>query len=584
MKKFPFKLLAVIPPLILGLLVWKYGLNILFWDEWDISGLDSVAQNLGTLTWGNMFAQHNESRNFFPRLLSAYFSRFTSWNPVYGMTASILLACLTSFNIYYLSKITLNSTWSTWAKRLILLALANLLIFSPMQWENWLWGLQCITFVSIAVITSALAIIFSQNSLSIKFFSSLLLAIFATFSFANGMISWIVIFPALILVARKNKGSLTLMTAGWLFSSVLAFAVYFHNYHRPVNNPGFFDAFTQPINALLYFLAFLGSPLGVIDLVSSQIIGFCILLLIALVCLYLIKINRSQKLLFQVFPWLCIVSYALGSAILTTTGRLGLGMETSLSSRYITFSTYGIVGLIYLLAILAEDLKPHLDIQGSRYLKTLKRIITISMVGFLLLYPANFTSGVNAMVVNHKNKLYAKACLSMMYFVKDEECFQQYIYPDPKSLADRVVELDRLGIIQPPLIASNTMQGITSPSIFETIKYGQFDTITKGENNTYIATGWSILPQYRIAAHAVILAYQTKNNLDHPFTLVQPQIERLDVAAELGDSKYQNSGWSKTFSQELIPKDAVAVSAWAYDSRVGRAYKLQITHLVNSFK
>ena len=581
MKKFPFKLLVIIPPLILGLLVWKYGLNILFWDEWDIFGADSVAYNLGTLTWGDMFAQHNESRNFFPRLLSAYFSRFTSWNPFYGMTTSILLACLTSFNIYHLSKITLNSTW---AKRLILLAMANLLIFSPMQWENWLWGLQWITFVPIAVITSALAIIFSQNPLFIKFLGSLLLAIFATFSFANGMISWIVIFPALILVARKNKGSLTLMTAGWLFSSALAFAVYFHNYHRPANSPNLFDAFAQPINVILYFLAFLGSPLGVNDLVSSQIIGLCILFLVALICFYLIKINRSQKLLFQVFPWLCIVSYTLGSAILTTLGRLELGMEFSLSSRYVTFSTYAIVGLIYLLAILAEDLKPHLDIQDSRYLKTLKRIITVSMVGFLLLYPANFTSGVSAMVVNHKNKLYAKACLSMMYFVKDEECLKQFLFPDPVFLADRIVELDRLGIIQPPLILSNTMQGMTSPSIFEAMKYGQFDGITKGENNTYIASGWSIIPQYRTAAHAVILAYQTPDNLDHPFALVQPQIERLDVAAELGDSKYKISGWSKTFSQDLIPKDAVAVSAWAYDSRVGRAYKIQLTIPVNPLK
>jgi len=581
MKRFPYKLLVVISPLILALLVWHYGVNILYYDEWQIFGTDAILSSSDSLSWSHVFLQHNESRKFFPRLISAVFANFTSWNSFYGMITSVMLACLISFNIYHLSKITLNTSWR---KRITLLAIANLLIFNPLQWENWLWGLQCITFVPIAAITSALALIFSQNYLFIKFLISLLVAIFATFSFANGLITWIVIFPALAFIARTNKKSFIAVISGWFFFAALTFAAYFNNYQSPANHSGFFDFLTQPLRGLLYFLAFIGSPLGINDLVSSQIVGLCLLFLLALICGYLFKVNHNKKLLFQVYPWLCIVSYSLGCAILTTTGRLSLGIESAISSRYITFSTYGIVSIVYLLAILTEDLKPNLNIPDSNLLKTLQQISTLSLVGLILIFPANFVAGVKAMKVNHSNKLYAKACVNLIYVVRNEACLEQYLFPNPKFLAAKAMKLDHLGLIRPPLTLSETMQGMTSPNVFEQIKYGQFDTLITSENNTYTVSGWSVLPQYRSAAHAVILAYRTKEDKDYPFALVQPHLPRPDVAVEEEVSGYKYAGWSRAFPQDLIPNDAVGISSWSYDSNIARAYENQIIHQVNPTK
>ncbi len=40
-----------------------------FWDEWHTPGSQFESWYRGTLTLKEMFSQHNESRNFFPRLL-----------------------------------------------------------------------------------------------------------------------------------------------------------------------------------------------------------------------------------------------------------------------------------------------------------------------------------------------------------------------------------------------------------------------------------------------------------------------------------------------------------------------------------
>lgn len=579
MKKNPCKLLVIIPPLILGFLVWKYGVSVPFGDEWETPGLSLIKFNLNQITWHDLIAQHNESRMLFPRLLLISLSGITNWNTKYGMLVSFLLCCLTSFNIYYLSKITLNTTWG---KRLVCLALANLLIFSPMQLDNWLWGLQFITFIPIAVITTSLAIIFSQNSLFLKLLISGALAIVATFSFANGMITWIILFPALILVAKNNKKSLALVVCYWLFLSSFILAIYFYNYHKLPNHPSLLDALFKPVQATAYFLSFIGSPLGVQDLISSQIVGIFILALIALAGFYLVKVNRSSELFFQTFPWLSIIFYCLGSGVLTTAGRVGFGVAQSLSSRYITFSTYGIVGLIYLLAIIATDLDRQINTSASKFLKIFSKIISVSMVLLLFLYPANFTLGVNQMIVTQKARFYGKACLNLINVIDDVECIKEYVFPptkleeDPNNnfLYNTANSLDRIGLIQPPLILSKNLQDISRDN-FEQLQYGVFDDFSIGEDNTYKASGWSILPKYKNASHAVILAYQTQDNLDHPFAIVMPNIDRPDIVDATKTRQYLNTGWSKTFSQDLIPDTAVAVSAWSYDSQIARAYKLE---------
>ncbi len=575
MKRFSIKLLAIIPALTLGWLVWRYGVNLPVWDEWRVPGIAIIQSVTDQITWAHWIHQHNESRKLFPLLLFVPLASLTNWNIKYEMLISFLLACSISFSVYHLSKITLNCSPR---KRIAYLVLANLLIFSPMQWDNWLWGLQAITFVPIACITASLAIIFSQNPLLFKFLLSVILATVATFSFANGMLCWIIIFPALIWISCQSKRKVSWVITGWLLLFGFNLAVYFHDYVKPESSPSFLEVFVNPIRTIAYFLSFIGSPLGFHDLLSNQIIGLIVIMVFGLSCFYFLGIQQNRQLLSRAFPWILIGSYAVGSGVLTTVGRVGFGVEQSLESRYITFSTYGILSLIYLLSIIAGNIK-NKDINLSSFDQLIKKAVVVLCIAFLMTYPANFSLGTNKFITVNKDRLYAKACLILINEIDNPECIRYQIYPDVNFLLKIANQLDSIGSLQPPLVTSNHMQNISRQNL-PGLNYGAFDSLSRDENGNYIASGWSVLPKYDRPAHAVILAYQTKDNVDRAFALVKPEQERKDVVEALHKRQYLQSGWSKSFALDIIPADAVAISAWAFDSNIGRAYKLDLVHQI----
>lgn len=578
MKRFPIKFLAVLPALILGWLVWRYGVNLPVWDEWDTPGAAMIQTATDQMTWGHWISQHNESRKLFPRLLFVPLASFTSWNIRSEMLFSILLACLISFSVYQLSKITLNCPPTT---RIAGLFLANLLIFSPMQWDNWLWGLQAITFVPIACITASLAIIFADNPLLFKFICSGILATIATFSFANGMLSWIIILPSLIWVTSKTKNAKKIsgMALAWLSLMGFNLAVYFHNYIKPASTPGFSESLVNPFNTIAYFLSFIGAPLGFHSLLANQIIGLIIIVFFGLSCFYILVIKPNRHLLSQAFPWISIGVYTLASGTLTTAGRVGFGVAQSLESRYVTFSTYSILALIYLLTIIGADIKHQKnkdqELNLSHFDKLFPKTISFLCLVFLIFYSLSFAYGTNKMITVNKERLYAKACLIFINEIDNSDCIKYQIYPRPTFLTQRANELNSLGYLQPALATSDRISNISGQNLLG-INYGNFDGLSRDDDGNYLVWGWSVLPKYNQPAHAVVLAYQTQDNVEHAFALAKPEQKRPDVVETLGERKYSQSGWSKSFNSDLIPRDAVAISAWAFDSNIGRAYKLNL--------
>ena len=491
------------------------------------------------------------------------------------MLVSFLLACSISFNVYHLSKISLNCSPRT---RSLYFLLANLLIFSTMQWDNWLWGLQAITFVPIASITASLAIIFSQNYLFVKFVSSGILATIATFSFANGLLSWIVIFPSLIWVSRQYKKRITLIVAGWLLLFALNLTIYFHGYVKAESSPSFLEALVNPFRTIAYFLSFIGSPLGLQTLILNQFFGSIVIILFCFCFYYFWKNKQNYQLLNQAFPWLSIGSYTIGSGILTTAGRVGFGVEQSLESRYITFSTYGMLSLIYLLGIILNNIEHKSNIL-SALKKSNKKSIYVLFTIFAIVYFANFGLGTNKIIAINKERLYAKACLVFVYEIDTLDCLQNQIYPKTNYLLKIVGQIDNIGYLRPPLVTSNDIQNISKKNLLGLV-YGVFDRLERDENGNYIASGWSVLPKDNRPAHAVILAYQTVDNVPRAFALAKPNKERKDVVKVSRKPQYLQSGWSKSFSSDLIPQNATSISAWSYDSNIGRAYKLTIEHQV----
>ncbi len=98
--------LVFLPAIWLGTLIYVYGVDTPYWDEWDEVPSALVKQEAGNLHLSDLFAQHNEHRILFPRLIMLVTAHLTSWNVRAELFVIWLLACVCSFSLWRLSRAT----------------------------------------------------------------------------------------------------------------------------------------------------------------------------------------------------------------------------------------------------------------------------------------------------------------------------------------------------------------------------------------------------------------------------------------------------------------------------------------------
>ena len=169
-------------------------------DQWQISTIFEKF-NQRTLSFNDLIAQHNESRKFFPRLIFLTLAFITKWNIRYEMLVTFLLACIVSINIYLLNRLTIGGSR---IKGLTIALISNIFIFSAVQYENWLWGIQIVVFTPIVCITICILIAYSRLNNIAQILICMVLSTISTFSYANGLLAWVIVLPVLALVKLKS--------------------------------------------------------------------------------------------------------------------------------------------------------------------------------------------------------------------------------------------------------------------------------------------------------------------------------------------------------------------------------------------
>src|SRR5258706_3914549 len=193
--------LTLAPPCFLARLIFKYSVDVPQWDEWEYVRLFERLSR-GSLTIADLFAQMNEYRQFFPNLVIIALGWLTRGNVRYEMLVTLLVACLISFNVYRLAERTIDGDR---IPRLFLFLIANLIIFSPSQYENWLQGQQLVYYFPIACVSLCLLVAYSDWNLKTKFGACACLSVVSTFSSANGILCWLLVLPVLILASPPNR-------------------------------------------------------------------------------------------------------------------------------------------------------------------------------------------------------------------------------------------------------------------------------------------------------------------------------------------------------------------------------------------
>lgn len=575
--------LAIIPAALILTLILKYGVDVPYWDEWQyVTFFEKFSQS--TLSLSDLFAQQNEYRQFFPNLIFVGLGWLTKWNKRYELLVSFALACLVSFNVYRLGKSTIGGTP---LRRMTVYFLANVLIFSPVQYQNWLLGMQIIYFMPIACLTTCLVVAYSKLSTRAKVLSGIFLAAVSTFSSANGILCWLVL-PLLIWPnSRRELAKKKWLVLAGVVGFLVSVALYFKGYQKTVGHPSLLESLIHPLKASGYFLILLGNGVEVGEIIFLRdpvgaahkvIAGATGLTMIVLFVVSALRIQKDTDMARPAAGWLMLGIYSILTAVLVTIGRAGFGIEQAFSSRYTTFTLYLPIALVHLLPIILDRhnmAECRITIRNKVLLYALASGVIVS---HLLIYPFNIKqlSGFS------KSLSQSKACVLLVNVIEGD-CLR-WSYPSVEYLKLAANKLDRLSFFRPGLIKTHRVQDIATPEAQST-GYGSLDAIVQTGEDAYTASGWAVLPQRGDVADAILLTYDRADGDSVIFALANTRDVRAVVARILGmGSPADYASWQKRFSVKGLAASPVVITAWAFDARNGKAARLEGIYVISKTK
>lgn len=344
-------------------MIIHYGVNTPFWDSWDMVALFQKIDH-HTLSFGDLWHQHNEHRIFFPLLILLANAYLTHWNTGIEMLISLCFAAATAVLIFFMLKRSIRDHWLS----LVAGTLVSAWFFSPVQWQNWLWGWQLEWFMCVAGVVTTVYLLdrFSvargQRNRKLLFLGAILSSIIATFSLASGVLSWVVgLF--LLVVYRQRKRTLGI----WTLLGIASVAAYYYHLNQTLtpSGPALKVFIHHPLAWTKFFLALTGGPVGSFSggglqtalpggLQLPLIIGGILLVPLPFI-VYTVWIRRKNIRTYA--PWLALVLYGLLCSLSTAYGRLGYGMDLVFKSRYTSFTLLYVIGISVLIYILVNETK-----------------------------------------------------------------------------------------------------------------------------------------------------------------------------------------------------------------------------------
>ena len=563
-------LVLAAPALWTGLLVFNHGVDTPWGDEWDGTWPLIEKMNAGTLRAADFFTFHNEHRIVFPKLLAFGVAQLTHWNVRAELLMIWLLACVCSLSIWRLSRLSAGSA----ASRHWLLFGANVLLFSPLQWENFLWGFQIGFLLPLATTTACLWIAATVRA-PFSFVATLVLCLVSTFSIASGFVSWMLAAPLLLFVNRSSNWRA--QKTWWLVWSVSAIAsvyVYFHGYQRPAAHPSALEALKDPLSVVQFFFAYLGGPFsGGIALNAttvSQFAGVCLFVPLLPCMAYLWRWRGDHALITSSLPWVSLALFAIANASLTALGRTGFGIHAAVLSRYVSFAMMLPIALLFLVS---QILRHRQELSASGAAKSHARTAqTVFVAAFALLFVCATIKSLDMWERFEHRRLTGKAALLMSNVVDEPELLVQYVHWSGAALKERMDTLDRIGFSNLPLVRSKRILEIAYRSSPGT--NGEVKASATMPNGDFAIAGWAVLPAHHRVADAVVLTYDDPTGAPIIFALTDVKDPAPEVSNRFQDKTYLRSAWAKTCKAVNIPAEARLIRAWAFDAELCRAFPI----------
>ena len=559
--------LALLPPAYLLRTILRLGVDTPYMDQWETAALFANWSD-GTLGFGDLWAQQNESRMVFPRLLFLGLGLATGWNVVAEMIPAFLLAAFASWAIGTLDRRVLGGPRAATLGRL---AFANLLLFGPIQYENWLWGHQAVVFVPPACLLGGFLVASSRRGTGPRWIAAGALALVATFSFANGMLLWLLLPLALLSGDEPDPRARRRRAAIWTSVAVASIAIYMAGYVKPEAQPGFLETLRHPLRAAQYMAVLLGSPLaqgiGHTGIEAATAIGVAGMLLAVAV----LEIGRGSgfrdpEWRARTLPWFLLFGYALGTALITTVGRSGFDVPHALSPRYATVSAIFWAALAYMGAAAAPVAvrTRALGLTGTRLAAAAAGLAAVAVFCHVLATRVAILRSENWRV----RRLEARACLAFVEVAPNERFLAVNCYPDVAKLRERAAAVDRLGLLRPAIVKPDALPSILGAA--PDAAFGAFNAFAPA-GDAIGCRGTAVLPGRGEPPDAILVGWLDEGGARGVVAVAQSGKRRLSNREPPTADFERTTEWECRVPLASIPASVRALRAWAYDTETGRA-------------
>ena len=528
-------------------LIAHYGVNVPFWDEWSLISFFQNAHD-HALTLRDFLVQNNEHRVVFPKLIFLTLYQFGLWSPRVAMFFSLLLVVLTGAGLQWLLWQTLRDKASATVIG-VSFFLTGLLLFSPCQFENWLWGYQLSCFLINLSLIAGVVVICLELPHGIQLLLAATCAIVATFSGGNGMLLWPLLWSVNFLGRRdKTSPAFLIWSGAWLLLAVSATGLYFYDYRKPTGHPPL-AASHKFFDYPNYLLTFLGSPLGrradTVSRTSAVVVGALLVAILALSVIALRRRRNYDMLRARAAPWIAIAGFAVLSACMACIARIGFGLTQALESRYTTFSL-----------LLPISLTPLIILFGSVFAARRRFHLGLIYLGFftiiLALFIMTLPFGIEMMRKVFQTRARGHAALTFLTSIPEKQVLETTVHPSLVYLNIFAPRADALHLLHPPLIGPDALKQLLNSTPVENRHCGTLDKIETSHDDTYRISGRTAKSHSKGSADCIVLFY-TGRQTQH-------------IALALGFPVAGHSEWNATVLRTTIhDTGAHEIEAWAFD-------------------
>lgn len=419
--------LTVLPIIFIGVLILIKSVNVPVLDQWELVPVIEHTQT-GHLTLGDFWKQHNEHRIFFPQIVMLASALVTHWNTQVECFIGLAIAVASFVLLVKIIKQTTALSRLNGKLLALLVFMASLIWFSPVQMENWLWGWQIQWFMNVfgVVLTAYCLSKINRSTLSLKYLALILSGgILAQYSLGNGTLIWPIVIA--VLIYKKIDRQKIMLVAG---TGIATTALYYWQY---VNSSQFSKtlAIHEPISYVNYVLTYFGRPLTFFHRLAA-FLGLISLIIFLGLNFYLF--TKQRKLFNTLIPWGVLGFYAIGSGVITGLARLDLGVSEAYSSRYATISSLLLLSCLVMLFASRKIIK---GLIGRHYDLLAKTVVASTT----LLIMANMAWGVHSANSRSHELKSSRECTHLSN--PSPECLL-LTYPNVTVVADRLNYLKQI--------------------------------------------------------------------------------------------------------------------------------------------